>query len=69
MSDQDNGQITTLQCLASDDPKAWKVYWEEKGWPWRTEPEIDEARQKYLFERRAIVPDIEKGIYPFKDMG
>jgi hypothetical protein len=34
---------------------------------WRTEPEIDEERRRYLVERRAIRPDIEKGIYPFKD--
>jgi Pentapeptide repeats (8 copies) len=38
------------------------------GQAWRTEPEIDEERQKYLAERQAIVPDIEKSIYPFKDI-
>jgi hypothetical protein len=36
--------------------------------PWRTEPEISEEQQRYLAERRAIQPDIEKGIYPFKDI-
>jgi uncharacterized protein YjbI with pentapeptide repeats len=36
--------------------------------PWRTEPEIDEARQRYLAGQRAIEPDIEKGIYPLKDV-
>ncbi len=44
----------------------WYRYWQAKGFPWRTEPEIDEERQKYLAERRAIIPDIKKGIYPFK---
>jgi hypothetical protein len=34
----------------------------------RTEPEIDAARQAYLAERRAIKPDIVRGIYPFKDV-
>ncbi len=68
MSDQDNGQVSTLQCPITDDPEAWKAYWEAQGWPWRTEPEIDAERQKYLAERRAIVPDIEKGMYPFKDI-
>lgn len=52
----------------TDDPQAWKAYWQAQGQPWRTEPEIDEERQKYLAERRAIVPDIEKGIYPLKDI-
>lgn len=68
MSDQDNGQISTLQRPTTDDQKAWEAYWEAQGWPWRTEPEIDAERQKYLAERRAIVPNIEKGIYPFKDV-
>src|SRR6266487_2366510 len=39
-----------------------------QGQPWRTEPEIDEERQKYLAERRSIKPDIEQGIFPFKDI-
>lgn len=65
MSDQDNGQIATLQRPTTDDPEAWKVYWKAQGWLWRTEPEIDAERQKYLTERRAIIPDIKQGIYPF----
>jgi len=68
MTDHDNGQVSTLQRPTTDDPKAWKAYWKAQGWPWRTEPEIDTERQKYLAERRAIVPDIEKGIYPFRDI-
>ncbi len=32
------------------------------------EPEIDPQRQKELDQRRATVPDIKKGIYPFKGM-
>src|SRR5437763_4829986 len=35
---------------------------------WRTEPEIDTERQKFLSERLAINPDIQRGIYPFKDV-
>jgi hypothetical protein len=38
------------------------------GQPWRTEPEIDVARQHYLAERRAIPPNIETGVYPLKDL-
>ncbi len=41
-------------------------YWKERGQAWRTEPEIDVDRQKFLSERRSITPDIERGIYPFK---
>lgn len=66
MSDQNNGKISTQLRPITDDPKAWKAYWEAKGWLWRTEPEIDTDRQKYLAERRAIIPDTEKGIYPFR---
>ena len=36
--------------------------------PWRTEPEIDAERQRYLVERLAITPDIKRGIYSFKDV-
>jgi uncharacterized protein YjbI with pentapeptide repeats len=34
--------------------------------PWRKEPEIDSTRQRFLSERRSIIPDPEHGIYPFK---
>src|SRR5579884_323871 len=51
-----------------DDRDGWRDYWQKMGQPWRTEPEIDAKRQRYLAERRAIVLDIERGIYPFKDL-
>ncbi len=44
----------------------WKGYWEERGQPWRTEPEIDKKRQTYLEQRLVIRPNIQQGIYPFK---
>jgi uncharacterized protein YjbI with pentapeptide repeats len=50
-----------------DNREAWQAYWAAQGTPWRTEPEIDEERQAYLADRRAVKPDIEKGIYPFRD--
>jgi uncharacterized protein YjbI with pentapeptide repeats len=49
-------------------PEEWRQYWQTKGFPWRTEPEIDAKRQKELSECRAIVPDDKKEIYPFKGM-
>lgn len=49
-------------------PEEWHTYWQMRGQPWRTEPEIDAKRQEELTQRRTIVPEIEKGIYPFKGM-
>ena len=68
MSVQDGKQVATLQRPARNDLKAWQAYWEAQGQLWRTEPEIDDGRKKYLTERRSITPDIELGIYPFKDI-
>lgn len=42
--------------------------WNQQGQPWRTEPEIDVDRQAELTRYLAIAPDIEHGIYPFKDV-
>ena len=68
-ANQQNGkQALAVQHPANDDKDAWKVYWKEQGQSWRTEPEIDMERQKYLAERRNISPNIEQGIYPFKDI-
>ena len=45
----------------------WREYWQAKGFAWeRTEPEIDAKRQKELGKHRAIIPNIEQGIYPFQ---
>src|SRR5229473_3069632 len=51
---------------SNDDRAAWLAYWQEQNQPWRTEPEISPERRGELEKRRALVPDIEKGIYPFK---
>jgi uncharacterized protein YjbI with pentapeptide repeats len=68
MNKQDGMQATSLQRPTNDNKEAWKAYWEAQGQTWRTEPEIEANRQKYFDERRSITPDIEKGIYPFKDI-
>jgi hypothetical protein len=47
-------------------PEEWRQHWQSLGQPWRTEPEIDAKRQEELSKRRAIVPDLKKGIYPSK---
>ncbi len=59
-------QAIVQQRPANDDKEAWKAHWKAQGQPWRTEPEIDIERQKYLTERRTITPNLEQGIYPFK---
>jgi hypothetical protein len=53
----------------ADNSDEWTAYWTAQGMSWRTEPEIDGERQYELDRRRReIVPDIEKGVYPFKDI-
>src|SRR6266487_2724816 len=68
MSEQDGRQAPALQHPTTSDPEAWKAYWTSQGQPWRTEPEIGTKRQEELAQRRAVIPNIEQGIYPFKDM-
>ena len=46
---------------------SWSDYWKAQGMPWRTEPEVESERRAYLAARRAVTPDIEHGIYPFRD--
>lgn len=67
MSDQDAMQATTLQMLIPDN-YIGMFYWEQQGQPWRTEPEIDAERQKYLEERRHRVFKEKKYIFPLKDI-
>jgi uncharacterized protein YjbI with pentapeptide repeats len=67
MSVQDSSSLPQVR-PTGDDRAAWRNFWEQSGQSWRTEPEIDEERQKYLAERRTIIPDIEKGIYPFRNI-
>jgi len=68
VSEHDSGQVSTLQCPITSNRYDWKVYWEQQGQPWRTEPEIDIERQKYLAERRYIEPDFQRDIYPFSNI-
>src|SRR6185312_12977515 len=68
MSDQNSTQISILPYPTTSDPEAWKVYWQAQNQPWRTEPEIDVERQRYLAERRNITPDWEQGIFPFRSI-
>lgn len=62
-------EITPLSPQRPDENErdAWKVFWTARKQEWRTEPEISVERQQELEMRRAITPQLEKGIYPFKD--
>ncbi|HYB02484.1 MAG TPA: pentapeptide repeat-containing protein, partial [Ktedonobacteraceae bacterium] len=68
MNDQDFTNSTAMERPLNDDKDAWVAYWIHQGQPWRTEPEIDLKRQKYLEEHRQVIPDMKEGIYPFKDI-
>lgn len=46
----------------------WRAYWSARGTSWRTEPEINQERARFLTERRAVMSDIARGVYPFKDV-
>lgn len=35
---------------------------------WRTEPDIDNERQHFLQQRLTLPPNVQQGIYPFKDV-
>lgn len=61
-------KVLTYRYPTTNDRDTWHNYWQEMCQSWRTEPEITKRRQVYLEKRRAIVPNIEQGSYPFKDM-
>jgi hypothetical protein len=63
---QENGKQALAAQRSTNDIEAQKAYWGAHGQSWRTEPEIDVERQKYLEEHRAIEPKFPKGLYPFK---
>ena len=65
MSEQDSTKTPVL--LTTSDKSSWIAYWQKAGQPWRIKPEIDFKRQQALRQRLAIQPDLEEGIYPFKD--
>ncbi len=66
MNQPEHALTSTSSHLTTSDKAAWKRYWQEQGQAWRNEPEIATERQRELADYRAIVPNIEQGIYPFK---
>jgi uncharacterized protein YjbI with pentapeptide repeats len=60
--------LTTHIATAPYDPATWKTYWQENNQPWRSEPQLDEERQRQLLDYAQRGVDIEHAIYPFKDV-
>src|SRR2546422_8910731 len=48
-----------------NDSAYWSAYWHALGQTWRTEPEIDEERQRFLRSCLRTIPHDEPDIYPF----
>ncbi len=68
MSEQDGIQVSTLHRPANDDEEAWIAYWQAQDQPWRTEPEIDVERKRFLAERRSFELAVIHGNYPFMNI-
>ena len=68
MSVQDDMQSSAKQSPVTNNRDEWKGYWVSLNQSWRFEPEISIERQQYLAERRDIPPNIQQGIFPFKDV-
>jgi uncharacterized protein YjbI with pentapeptide repeats len=50
---------------AAADRNGWRVYWATIGQPWRSEPEIDQARQATLARLRMGGISVKHNRYPF----
>lgn len=47
---------------------SWQQYWTSRDMPWRTQPEIAADRQDRLGQVRTTMPDVLKGVYPFRGL-
>lgn len=61
-------QIVTPSPPITEDRNAWAAYWQTLGQTWRTEPEIEVERQLFLARCLKIIPDIRRGVYPFREV-
>lgn len=71
MSGANGGQDSSKRAVLNGF-ESWNAYWTAQGMPWRTEPEIDEDRQRFLAERRTPTTETEKGrrkvVYPLHNV-
>lgn len=65
---QTNERSLLGQRPPDNDAKAWLAYWQAKDQPWRTEPEIDLARQSVLYSRRKAGARNAGSEYSFRGM-
>src|SRR5260370_10463183 len=68
MSEERPGRAGPPPATALREAGEWRERWSAHGQPWRTEPEIAAERQRSLAERRAIVPNVARGVFPFSGM-
>src|SRR5262249_28114586 len=59
------GDLLMAWLLRGRHERVWRDYWTRRGQPWRTEPLIDRARQRFLRQRMHVVPDVRVGRFPF----
>jgi Pentapeptide repeats (8 copies) len=46
---------------------SWQDYWTGRDMPWRIEPEIAQDRKQFLEARQLVEPDINRGLFPFRN--
>lgn len=63
-SKQSRGEVPP-QRPQTKDRGEWQNYWKATGQAWRTEPEIDPARQAYLTHQRVLPSADSQSSYPF----
>src|SRR5258706_11786306 len=68
MSQETPGRAGPPPATALREAGEWRERWSAHGQSWRTEPEIAAARQRSLAERRAIVANLARGVFPFSGM-
>jgi len=68
MSQERPGRAGPPPATALREAGEWRERWSAHGQPWRTEPEIAAERQRSLAERRAVVPNLARGVFPFSGM-
>jgi uncharacterized protein YjbI with pentapeptide repeats len=67
-SKQNNLQPLAWQRPRNDDKAVWRAHWTSQEQPWRTEPEIDTARQKYLEKCLYSITKEKQNSYPFQNI-
>lgn len=60
--------LSVDQSPATREREEWQAYWARHEQPWRTEPEIEVERQEELRAHLSILPDVERGVYPFSQV-